>query len=100
MTETRNFGLALSLVVSLSILPGTVWAGPDRRATGVKEEKLILFPAHPVCRRPYLCSGFARPFPSAIVSEPAVVQPTPVWVPGFWAWNGVDWVWVPDHWAW
>ncbi len=27
-------------------------------------------------------------------------QPSPVWVPGTWAWNGFGWVWVPGYWAW
>ena len=30
-----------------------------------------------------------------------VVDPTPkpVWMPGFWHWDGFQWVWVPGHWA-
>ncbi len=32
-------------------------------------------------------------FPLDPVSEP-------VWVAGFWGWNGFQWVWVPGHWAW
>jgi len=28
-----------------------------------------------------------------------VVTVTPVWVPGFWSWNGATWVWVPGHWV-
>ncbi|MFQ5898538.1 MAG: hypothetical protein ACE5JN_09850 [Candidatus Methylomirabilia bacterium] len=26
--------------------------------------------------------------------------PRPVWVAGFWHWNGFRWLWVPGHWIW
>ncbi|MBI3628202.1 MAG: YXWGXW repeat-containing protein [Candidatus Rokubacteria bacterium] len=51
----------------------------------------------------------------AIVPPPVVIQPgvvrshagfpsgvvesRPVWVPGFWTWDGFEWVWVPAHWV-
>ena len=35
----------------------------------------------------------------AFIPAPVIVA-QPVWVPGFWAWNGVGWVWVPGRWAW
>lgn len=44
--------------------------------------------------------------PTVIVSPPAVGPHRgafvrgPVWVRGFWGWNGYGWVWVPGHWAW
>jgi len=22
------------------------------------------------------------------------------WVPGYWGWNGYQWVWVPGYWVW
>jgi hypothetical protein len=24
---------------------------------------------------------------------------SPVWVSGFWHWNGFGWVWVPGYWS-
>lgn len=33
------------------------------------------------------------PAPRAVVP-----RAQPVWVPGFWAWDGFSWVWVPPHW--
>lgn len=33
---------------------------------------------------------------SAVVFDPV---PQPVWIPGFWAWNGFQWVWIPGRWA-
>src|SRR5262245_64223441 len=29
-----------------------------------------------------------------------VVPPDARWVPGFWGWNGYQWVWVPGYWVW
>ena len=26
--------------------------------------------------------------------------PQLVWVPGFWWWDGFQWVWAPGHWTW
>jgi hypothetical protein len=37
-------------------------------------------------------------FVSPFIQEFVVVQPTFVFLPGFWSWNGASWAWVPDHW--
>jgi hypothetical protein len=38
----------------------------------------------------------AESHPGAVI----IRQRQPVWVQGFWAWNGFGWVWVPGHWIW
>ena len=48
-------------------------------------------------------AGTTRGTVGGVIQRPAVapfflVNPPPVWVPGFWAWDGFEWVWVPGHW--
>jgi len=46
-----------------------------------------------------------RPESGGQVIRPPVVspflfsQPRIVWVPGYWVWDGFDWVWVPGYWT-
>lgn len=43
----------------------------------------------------------AHPGKVVVVHPRTVVVPVaPVWIPGFWRWDGVGWVWVTGHWAW
>jgi hypothetical protein len=41
----------------------------------------------------------AHPF---LAPRPVVIvrQASPLWVPGYWAWNGFGWVWMPGYWTW
>jgi len=34
--------------------------------------------------------------PAVIIVDPT---PRPIWIPGFWHWDGFRWVWVPGHWV-
>lgn len=94
---------ALSLVVGLALTPKD--AGAHHRSHGVHAACCVFiapghsfgnhgFRGHP---RFFIHQGLV-PFPSAtvIVVNPA---PRPVWVPGFWWWDGFQWLWVPEHWA-
>jgi hypothetical protein len=38
---------------------------------------------------------FFAPRPVVIVR-----QPSPLWVSGYWAWNGFGWVWMTGYWTW
>jgi WXXGXW repeat (2 copies) len=55
---------------------------------------LVLAPAHPSVARVGVVVGFAPPAPVVEVVPP---PPAPgyVWQPGYWSWNGVQYVWVP-----
>ena len=49
-------------------------------------------------------AGTTRGTVGGVIHRPAVapfflVNPPPVWVPGFWAWDGFEWVWVQGHWV-
>lgn len=50
-----------------------------------------------------------HPFPpfvfhpgTVVVVRPGkvLVPVSPVWVPGFWRWDGFRWIWVAAHWSW
>jgi hypothetical protein len=50
-------------------------------------------------------SHWGRP-QAPVVIAPRVVVPhrgafvhQPVWVQGYWGWNGFSWVWVPGYWV-
>jgi hypothetical protein len=45
--------------------------------------------------RPTAPSAPVVPLAPGVVVPPAQL----VWVPGFWAWDGFNWVWVPPHWS-
>lgn len=57
----------------------------------------------PCCVRafPHSHVFVAQPFVSPFVVSPFVAtRPAPafVFVPGFWSWNGFNWIWVRGHW--
>lgn len=106
--------LVLSLAVGLTLLAGA--ASASQRHPGfhsgfhgghvtifighghpfVHHPFLIHHPfVHPGLFHPHLRSPVFVPNP-VIVVQPA---PQPVWVPGFWQWDGFQWIWVPGHWA-
>jgi hypothetical protein len=35
--------------------------------------------------------------PRAVIPHRGHFMKSPVWVQGFWGWNGFHWVWVPGH---
>jgi hypothetical protein len=56
--------------------------------------------AAPVQQRSVYRSYRATRLPPALIYEAATVQPYAgaVWIPGYWDWDGFDWVWIPGHW--
>jgi hypothetical protein len=98
--KRMGLALALSLIGVLTLLPGPTWAG-DRHRTSAGC-CVFIGPGHSsVIRHGFISRhGFIHPLvgPTFIVGAP-VPQPALVWVPGFWWWNGFQWVWSPDHWA-
>lgn len=86
----RALVIAGALVLTAAAGPAAAWEPPG----------VLRTPVDP-------WNGWGRPAPSASVTYvvpgvPSIVAPAPqpVWVPGFWAWNGFTWVWVPSHWSW
>lgn len=98
-----SLALALSLAAGLTLLPGSAEAHHRHHAFHggccVFVSPGHAFFAHDAFRhRHFIPHGFFhRGFGSTFVVIAPV--PRPVWVPGFWSWNGSQWVWVPGHWA-
>lgn len=107
----RPFLLGLAVLLGFSLLPGSARAGGGFRFRGgvvITQPSAPVFvqPAPSVFPRfvdPWRQWGVPRHshhvFPhrsSTIFVTPA----QPVWVQGFWGWNGFQWVWVPGYWAW
>ena len=87
---------ALALAVSLTLLTGA--AGAHHRHHGFRGGHVTVFIGPPFIvphRHFFIHHGFFAPGFTFIVVDPA---PRPVWVPGFWRWDGFDRVWVPGHW--
>lgn len=97
-----SFALAFALLVGLTLWPGATWAHHRHRAfvgCCVFISPGDPFVHHPfVFHRHFIHHGF---FPPPVGSTVIVVEPVPhrVWVPGFWRWDGFQWVLVPGHWA-
>lgn len=103
----RTLGIVIAFAVSLTLLPGTAWAwgghgfhsGHGGPFIGHGHHALhggrcvFIGPGHP-----FVAHGFGAHHngSTVIAVHPA---PQPVWVPGFWWWNGFQWVWAPGHWA-
>jgi len=115
---TRVFLLGLVTLVSLVLLPGSALAGGRfgfRGGVVIGQPAPSVFPkfADPwrhwgVIHHP---QPFIHPSPHFFHASPhfflhphapstVIIAPQPIWVPGFWAWNGFQWVWVPGHWGW
>lgn len=102
-----GLALALSLVVGVALLPRPAWAHHRHLRVHVGC-CVFIAPVHPfVHHKFFVHHGFIRPHPFVhdgfvhphVGSTVVVVNPPPVWVPGFWWWNGFQWLWVPGHWA-
>lgn len=100
--------LALSLLVGLALLAEP--ASAHHRRAGFHVGCCVFvdhghpFVHHKVFVDPHF-RGLRHHFFFAhpnVGSTVIVVEPTrqPVWVPGFWWWNGFQWVWAPGHWSW
>ena len=97
--------LVLSLLVAMTLLSGAAWAH-DRHHRVFVGCCVFIAPVHTFFIRhgfihpqPFVHEGFVhlRNGATVVVVDPA---PQPVWVPGFWWWEGFQWVWAPGHWAW
>ena len=100
--------LALAFVVSLTLLPGAAWAWRGHAHVllgrpGFQSACCVFIgPGQPFGHRQFFNNRFIGPSfaPSVIVTNPiVVVEPQPMWVPGSWWWNGLQWVWWPGHWV-
>lgn len=100
--------LALVLVAGLTFLPTPVLARGFHGGFhgGVRFGHVSRFNGHGrhfghhrlYPYRPFFRPGFAHPYFRPPVHA---VKPlhSPVWVSGFWHWNGFGWVWVPGYWS-
>jgi hypothetical protein len=94
----------LGLVLALALAPNGASAWSSGRST------VISVNPRPVCcvshfqTHPFVFQDGFLPRHHAFVAPPVssflVVKPQPVWIPGFWAWNGFTWVLAPGHWGW
>lgn len=103
---------AIRMVLVLGLASWAALAAPaadanDGRRAGFRPPPASVFPAP---RDPWRSWGVRRTphshtphirTPHAGHPAPHFVAPRPfrVWVPGQWAWSGVQWVWAPGHWA-
>jgi hypothetical protein len=85
--------LTIGAAVVLALMAGPVAASDWPRPS--------VFP-HPV--DPW--SHWGRAQAPVVIAPPRAVVPhhgafvrQPVWVQGFWTWNGFYWIWIPGHWA-
>lgn len=46
----------------------------------------------------FISVGFAPP-PLPVYAQPVAPGPDFMWIPGYWAWNGVGYYWVPGTWV-
>ncbi len=96
--------LALVLVVGLTFMPGAAWAWRGQvhafASPGFQSACCVFIgPRHPVGHRHFFFSqGFFPPPTSRFIAVDPVPQPALVWVPGFWWWNGFQWLWWPGRW--
>lgn len=120
--------IILVLTLGLALLPGVAWAGhvfvkgPDVKVhsgdTGSGHGPHFI--GHERNARPipghgphfighefiFVHHGFFHPQfhglihphfgPTVIIVDPT---PRPIWIPGFWHWDGFRWVWVSGHWV-
>lgn len=103
----RRMALVLLLVGGLVLVPGGAWAH-HRAHVVVVPCCVFIAPGHAFVPRPFFPHhGFFRPrvfvedgfIQAPFGSSAVIVTPQPVWVPGFWWWDGFQWIWVPGHWA-
>lgn len=113
----KRIGLALGIVIaftaSLTLLPRAAWAWGGHGFHGGHPSGFhaghggafvghghhafhggcCVFIGH---GHPFVTRGFSDPHSgSAVIGVNPAHQP--VWIPGFWWWNGVQWVWAPGH---
>ncbi len=97
----KHLALALVLAAILVTLPSTAGAWGSRVAVVAPSHGSVFFvPRHHfVHRRFVVVQPFvATPFVTAPFAPPPVIAVRPIWAPGFWSWNGVQWVWIAGHW--
>jgi hypothetical protein len=89
-------GLAVALSVMLSGVPAGATGGHGQ---GVWRQERSVFPRP---HDPWRQWGRAQrgPEPHDPSFHHPGHRPPPVWVPGYWAWDGVRWIWVQGHWRW
>lgn len=99
----RGLALAFVLAAILVTLPSTAGAWGNRAVIVAPSHGSVFFVehGHPFVHHPrfFIAHPFvATPFIVSPVVPPPVIVVQPIWVPGFWSWNGVQWVWAPGHW--
>jgi hypothetical protein len=86
-------------ILTFSHEPGWAWGNHGRSQPSVFPQ-----PADPWSHwgRVHSPTVILSPRAPAVVVRPGAVvhSPRPVWVPGFWTWNGFSWVWSPGAWSW
>jgi hypothetical protein len=97
----KHLALALVLAAILVTPPSTAGAWGSRVVVVAPPHGSVFFVAprhHFVHPRFFVQPFVATPFIVAPVVPSPFIAVRPIWVPGFWSWNGVQWVWVADHW--
>lgn len=108
----KRLNLALVLALGLTLPPAAVSAGGPhalhqggfRLGAHAGDVNVFISHGHPFVHHVHphfvhphvIHHGLIHPHSTFIVVHPA---PQLVWVPGFWWWNGFQWVWISGHWV-
>jgi hypothetical protein len=96
----RGLAFALVLAGALTLMSRAADAWNSSVVVVPRGGTVVVVERPFVHHRPFVRPFVASPFVVFPFFAPApVIVPRPVFVPGFWSWNGLSWVWVPGHWA-
>jgi hypothetical protein len=91
--------LGLTTILIASVSPGTAAAdgGYAARYPHRFEEPSVF----PKPRDPWKNWGVRdRHLQHPGAPSTVAVPPSARWVPGYWQWNGYQWLWIPGYWVW
>ena len=98
----KRHGLLLALAILAAVLaPGLAVAdGYAARYPYRQDPPKSSFPVPPNPWRnwgvrEHTCDPGIPHYPTTVV-----VPPQATWVPGYWQWNGYQWLWIPGYWIW
>lgn len=95
MKALRVFATCVAAALTLTVTPVAAWDHDDRPRSSVFPR-----PSDPWRHwgRAHAPTVILPPRAVGVVPHPGAFVKQPVWVQGFWGWNGFGWVWVPGHW--